>query len=57
MSTEYPALPLAETIASLPPVWPDDLLPLIQGKVGDAAKVVVLDDDPTARRLSMTFLC
>jgi uncharacterized protein YgbK (DUF1537 family) len=37
----------AEVLASLPPLWPHDLLPLIQRKLDGAAKVVVLDDDPT----------
>jgi uncharacterized protein YgbK (DUF1537 family) len=36
-----------EFLAELPPVWPEDLLPLIQSKLEGAAKVVVLDDDPT----------
>ncbi|NLT73281.1 MAG: hypothetical protein GXX94_03695 [Chloroflexi bacterium] len=32
---------------ALPPEWHVPLLPLIQAHVADAAKVVVLDDDPT----------
>jgi uncharacterized protein YgbK (DUF1537 family) len=39
--------PQADYLAALPPVWPQDLLPLIQQKLSGAAKVVVLDDDPT----------
>ncbi|MGI6367062.1 MAG: four-carbon acid sugar kinase family protein [Anaerolineae bacterium] len=36
-----------ELFAQLPPVWPVTLLPLIQQHVQHAAKLVVLDDDPT----------
>lgn len=37
-----------DTLAGLPPEWPDDLLPVIQDRVGASRrKVVVLDDDPT----------
>ena len=39
--------PQAEYLAALPPVWPEDLLPQIQAQLAGAAKVVVLDDDPT----------
>lgn len=39
--------PQHEVLATLPPVWPNDLLPRIQSKLAGAAKVVVLDDDPT----------
>jgi uncharacterized protein YgbK (DUF1537 family) len=46
-SSEESVQPQAELMATLPPVWPQDLLPLIQGKLHGAAKVVVLDDDPT----------
>jgi len=35
-------------LASLPPEWPEDLLPGIQARVSTAdQKVVILDDDPT----------
>ena len=37
----------AELFATLPPIWPENLLPTIQEKLPNAAKVVVLDDDPT----------
>ncbi|NDJ62419.1 MAG: hypothetical protein GYB67_14925 [Chloroflexi bacterium] len=41
----------ADLLATLPPIWPDDPVPQIQAMLreqGDqAAKVVVLDDDPT----------
>src|SRR3954465_405353 len=47
MSAEYAPLPQAETLAALPPVWPQELLPVIQSKLTHVAKVVVLDDDPT----------
>jgi uncharacterized protein YgbK (DUF1537 family) len=46
-SMQEPHQPQAEFLAGLPPVWPQDLLPLIQSKLEGAAKVVVLDDDPT----------
>jgi uncharacterized protein YgbK (DUF1537 family) len=37
-----------ETLASLPPEWPDDLLPDIRAEIAKShRKVVVLDDDPT----------
>ena len=39
--------PQAEFLAALPPIWPEDLLPRIQTALSGAAKVVVLDDDPT----------
>lgn len=39
---------LQEILSSLPPVWPDDLLPAIQRKNAQSpASIVVLDDDPT----------
>jgi uncharacterized protein YgbK (DUF1537 family) len=39
---------LQEQLASLPPEWPIDLLPVIQSHVAASRrKVVVLDDDPT----------
>ncbi|HWQ12195.1 MAG TPA: four-carbon acid sugar kinase family protein [Roseiflexaceae bacterium] len=39
---------LSETLASLPPDWPEDPLPAIQRRVEQGARaVVVLDDDPT----------
>jgi len=39
---------LAELFASLPPEWPEDLLPAIQAQVkASGTKIVVLDDDPT----------
>lgn len=38
----------AEILASLPPAWPDDLLPAIQQQAAASRrKIVVLDDDPT----------
>ena len=41
-------LPLPQTLADLPPEWPDDLLPAIRERLRDAnRKLVVLDDDPT----------
>jgi len=41
-------LPAHETFASLPPVWPEDLLPRLRSLVGrQRRKIVVLDDDPT----------
>lgn len=37
-----------ETLSSLPPVWPDDLLPAIQRENAQRpVSIVVLDDDPT----------
>ncbi|MFN8494067.1 MAG: four-carbon acid sugar kinase family protein [Caldilineaceae bacterium] len=37
-----------EVFSSLPPEWPDDLLPAIQAQVAASQrKIVVLDDDPT----------
>ncbi len=47
MSKHNAIQPQAEYLDALPPVWPQDLLPLIQQKLTGAAKVVVLDDDPT----------
>ncbi len=42
------SLPLHQTLAALPPAWPDDLLPAIRQHLRDAKrKLVVLDDDPT----------
>ena len=42
------ALLFEETINSLPPVWPDDLLPTIQQENAKRpTSIVVLDDDPT----------
>jgi len=39
---------LQEILSSLPPVWPDDLLPMIQRKNAQSpTSIVVLDDDPT----------
>ena len=36
-------------LSSLPPEWPHDLFPLIQGEVSRSRRrIVVLDDDPTA---------
>ena len=41
-------IPLQETLSSLPPEWPEDLLPAIQAENRDCgASIVVLDDDPT----------
>ena len=35
-------------LSSLPPEWPEDLMPEIQRSVAAAGtKIVVLDDDPT----------
>jgi uncharacterized protein YgbK (DUF1537 family) len=43
-----PVLDKAAALAALPPVWPEDLLPSIQARLTSAAaKLVVLDDDPT----------
>ena len=42
-----PTRPLAATLAGLPPVWPASRLAAIQAKLPQAAKLVVLDDDPT----------
>jgi uncharacterized protein YgbK (DUF1537 family) len=37
-----------ELLGSLPPEWPEDLLPAIQAMIkASGAKIVVLDDDPT----------
>ena len=37
-----------ETLASLPPEWPEDLVPSIRARVLEAGRtIVVLDDDPT----------
>ena len=41
------ARPKAATLAALPDPWPASLLPIIRAKLADAAKLVVLDDDPT----------
>ncbi len=39
---------LQEILSSLPPVWPDDLLPAIRRKNAQRpVSIVVLDDDPT----------
>jgi len=39
---------LQQILSSLPPVWPEDLLPAIQREIAqNPASVVVLDDDPT----------
>lgn len=41
-------IPKAAYLATLPPEWPEDLLPSIQAMVNTAGtKLVVLDDDPT----------
>ncbi|MCP4198717.1 MAG: hypothetical protein GY762_16345 [Proteobacteria bacterium] len=43
-----PAVAKSDLFASLPPEWPDSLLPEIQARVRCSGhKVVVLDDDPT----------
>ena len=47
MTTSETVQPLAEFLTALPPIWPQDLLPRIQASLSGAAKVVVLDDDPT----------
>src|SRR4051812_22009811 len=42
------ALEKSQIFATLPPEWPDDLLPAIQAQVAASGrKLVVLDDDPT----------
>ncbi len=39
---------LQQILSSLPPVWPEDLLPAIRSEIAqNPASVVVLDDDPT----------
>jgi uncharacterized protein YgbK (DUF1537 family) len=39
---------LQEILSSLPPVWPEDLLPAIRSEIAlNPVSVVVLDDDPT----------
>ena len=39
---------LQQILSSLPPVWPEDLLPAIQSEIAqNPASVIVLDDDPT----------
>lgn len=44
-------LPLKHTLASLPPDWPDDLLPSIRENFQTAhTKLVILDDDPTGNQ-------
>jgi uncharacterized protein YgbK (DUF1537 family) len=44
-------LPLNETLASLPPDWPDDQLPAIRESFQAAhTKLVILDDDPTGNQ-------
>ncbi|MCH8310995.1 MAG: hypothetical protein IIB17_10960 [Chloroflexi bacterium] len=41
-------IPLAETLQSLPPEWPDDPLPWIRDTIASSGeKLAVLDDDPT----------
>lgn len=47
MNTSETVQSQAEILSNLPPLWSEDLLPLIQQKLDGAAKVVVLDDDPT----------
>lgn len=47
MSVDEHIQPQDEYLASLPPVWAQELLPQIQALLDGAAKVVVLDDDPT----------
>jgi uncharacterized protein YgbK (DUF1537 family) len=42
-----PILSQPDLWATLPSVWPNDLLPTIQAQLADAPKLVVLDDDPT----------
>lgn len=44
-------VPKAEALAALPPEWPQSLLPDIQARLGGrAARVVVIDDDPTGNQ-------
>jgi uncharacterized protein YgbK (DUF1537 family) len=48
---ESDRLPLKETLANLPPEWPEDLLPAIRLMFQAAhTKIVVLDDDPTGNQ-------
>ena len=43
-----PVLNKMQCFADLPPEWPEDLLPVIQARIKDSGrKIVVLDDDPT----------
>ncbi len=43
-----PPIDLKQALASLPPVWPQDLRPTIRQRVlSSGGKLVVLDDDPT----------
>ena len=45
---EFVVNSVTETLASLPPVWPGDLLPLIrESNDRSGCSIVVLDDDPT----------
>lgn len=42
------SLPLIPTLEALPPIWPEDVLPLIREAICQSGrKVVILDDDPT----------
>ena len=44
----YRSVPLKETLDSLPPLWPDDLIPEIETILeASPSMVFVLDDDPT----------
>jgi uncharacterized protein YgbK (DUF1537 family) len=44
---KFPALPFS-TLQELPPVWPEDLLPIIRRELAASkSKVIILDDDPT----------
>lgn len=47
-ATSLPALNLQQTLMSLPPDWPQDLLPDIRRRIQEnRRKLIVLDDDPT----------
>ena len=45
---QYRPVPLKATLDSLPPVWPEDLIPEIEAILqASPSMVFVLDDDPT----------
>ncbi len=47
LSENQPSLPFT-TLAELPPLWPEELLPIIRRELAASRrKVVILDDDPT----------
>lgn len=47
MSKPLTTLPKAQALSNLPPEWSEDLLPALVTAARTAAKLVVLDDDPT----------